>query len=195
MRRRGAWRFSPAAPASIASGDGLVVFDTGGGSTQFTFGPTPSRGALQRRRRRGALHRALRPRRRGRPKHAAAQPWASIAVRCSRSRGTAPDAVIGIGGTVTNLAAVKHGLAAYDPDVVHGTSSTLPRSTGRSRCTGPALSDERRTIVGLQPSRAEVILSGACIVRTILTMLGNDSLTVSDRGLRHGVRVERYART
>ncbi len=32
-----------------------------------------------------------------------------------------PDTLVGMGGTVTNLAAVKHGLATYDPDVVQGT--------------------------------------------------------------------------
>ena len=32
--------------------------------------------------------------------------------------------------------------------------------------------DERRTIAGLQPQRAEVILAGACIVRTVLEKLG-----------------------
>ena len=54
--------------------------------------------------------------------------------------------------------------------------------------------DERREIVGLQPKRAEVILAGACIVRTVLEKLGRDSLTVSDRGLRHGLLVERFGR-
>ena len=40
----------------------LVVFDTGGGSSQFTFGTDAwRRGAFQRRRRGGSLHRALRP--------------------------------------------------------------------------------------------------------------------------------------
>jgi exopolyphosphatase/guanosine-5'-triphosphate,3'-diphosphate pyrophosphatase len=52
--------------------------------------------------------------------------------------------------------------------------------------------DERRAILGLQPKRAEVILAGACIVRTVMTKLGKDSLTVSDRGLRHGVLLERF---
>ena len=51
---------------------------------------------------------------------------------------------------------------------------------------------ERRSIVGLQPKRAEVILAGACIVRTVMDKLGQSSLNVSDRGLRHGVLEERF---
>ena len=52
--------------------------------------------------------------------------------------------------------------------------------------------DARRSIVGLQPKRAEVILAGACIVATVMDKLGQDRLTVSDRGLRHGLIVERF---
>ena len=37
-----------------------------------------------------------------------------------------------------------------------------------------------------------MILAGACIVRTVLEKLGSDALTVSDRGLRHGLLVERF---
>jgi exopolyphosphatase/guanosine-5'-triphosphate,3'-diphosphate pyrophosphatase len=50
----------------------------------------------------------------------------------------------------------------------------------------------RRAIVGLQPKRAEVILAGACIIRTVMEKLGKSTLTVSDRGLRHGVLAERF---
>ena len=46
--------------------------------------------------------------------------------------------------------------------------------------------------VGLQPKRAEVILAGACIVRTIMEKLEMGSLTVSDRGVRHGLLVDRF---
>ena len=53
--------------------------------------------------------------------------------------------------------------------------------------------EERRAIVGLQPKRADIILAGACIVRTVLTKLGSSSLVVSDRGLRHQLLVERFA--
>jgi exopolyphosphatase/guanosine-5'-triphosphate,3'-diphosphate pyrophosphatase len=46
--------------------------------------------------------------------------------------------------------------------------------------------------VGLQPKRADVILAGACIVRTVMEKLDQGTLTVSDRGLRHGLVIERF---
>jgi exopolyphosphatase/guanosine-5'-triphosphate,3'-diphosphate pyrophosphatase len=103
-----------------------------------------------------------------------------------------PDALVGMGGAVTNLTAVMLGLQSYDPDAVQGAA--LPDrevdrqiELYRSRST-----EERRRIVGLQPKRAEVILAGACIVRTVMRKLHKSELTVSDRGLRHGVLVERF---
>ena len=53
--------------------------------------------------------------------------------------------------------------------------------------------EARRQIVGLQPKRADVILAGACVVRTVLEKLGRDALSVSDRGLRHGLLVDRFS--
>ena len=38
-----------------------------------------------------------------------------------------------------------------------------------------------------------MILAGACIVQTILDRLLCDELTVSDRGLRHGLILERFS--
>jgi exopolyphosphatase/guanosine-5'-triphosphate,3'-diphosphate pyrophosphatase len=102
--------------------------------------------------------------------------------------------VIGMGGTSTNLAAVKHALVEYDAEVVHGTQldlAEIDRQIERYRALDAA---QRRGIPGLQPARAEVILAGACIVRTILTKLRQSSMTVSDRGLRHGVFAERFGR-
>jgi len=37
-----------------------------------------------------------------------------------------------------------------------------------------------------------VILAGACIVRTVLGALGAETLTVSVKGLRHRLLVERF---
>jgi exopolyphosphatase / guanosine-5'-triphosphate,3'-diphosphate pyrophosphatase len=103
-----------------------------------------------------------------------------------------PDALVAMGGAVTNLAAVKHEMAVYDPDTIRGTvldRDAIDREIERFRTLD---ADARRTIVGLQPARAEVILAGACIVRTVMDKLRQASLTVSDFGLRHGVLVERF---
>ena len=97
-----------------------------------------------------------------------------------------------MGGAVTNLAAVRHGLTTYDPEVIQGTvldRAEIDRQIELYRGLDAA---GRRGIPGLQPARAEVILAGACIVRTIIDKLGADAVTVSDRGLRHGVLHERF---
>jgi exopolyphosphatase/guanosine-5'-triphosphate,3'-diphosphate pyrophosphatase len=103
-----------------------------------------------------------------------------------------PDVIVGMGGAVTNLAAVKHGLAEYDPGVVQGTVLDRAELDRQIELYRTSTVDERRRVVGLQPERADVILGGACIVRTVLDKLGKDEFTVSDRGLRHGVLSERF---
>ena len=100
--------------------------------------------------------------------------------------------VVGMGGAVTNLTAVKHGLAVYDRDVVHGTVLDRAEVDWQIELYRTREADQRREIVGLQPNRAPVILAGACIARSILAKLGRESLMVSDRGLRHGLLVERF---
>jgi exopolyphosphatase/guanosine-5'-triphosphate,3'-diphosphate pyrophosphatase len=172
----------------------LVVFDTGGGSSQFTFGHDTSVderfsvnvGAVRYTESFG-LDRAVAPEQLG----AAMQ---AIAADLSRLDGrTAPDALAAMGGAVTNLAAVRHQLAQYDPELVQGTVLDRAEVDRQIELYRSRDADGRRSIAGLQPKRAEVILAGACIVRTIMQKLGKESLTVSDRGLRHGVLAERFA--
>jgi exopolyphosphatase/guanosine-5'-triphosphate,3'-diphosphate pyrophosphatase len=106
---------------------------------------------------------------------------------------TAPEAVIGIGGAVTNLTTVKLELAVYDAGAVRGATLEADEVERQIELYRTRTADQRREIVGLQPKRAEVILAGACIVRTVLAKLARDALTVSDRGLRHGVMLERFS--
>jgi exopolyphosphatase/guanosine-5'-triphosphate,3'-diphosphate pyrophosphatase len=93
---------------------------------------------------------------------------------------------------MTNLAAVKHELATYDPEVVQGTVLGREEIDREIELYRTRDADARRAIVGLQPARAEVILAGALVVRTIMDLLDQPSVTVSDRGLRHGLLAERF---
>jgi exopolyphosphatase/guanosine-5'-triphosphate,3'-diphosphate pyrophosphatase len=183
-----------AVKAGLGLGTGsLAIFDTGGGSSQFTFGRgstvteqfSLNVGAVRFTEQYGLagvvtpadLQRAM----------------DTMAVDLARLEAPAvPDALVGMGGTVTNLTAVMLGLGTYDPDAVQGAvlkRAEVERQVElyRSRST-----EARRQIVGLQPKRAEVILAGACIVRTVMDKLRKDGLTVSDRGLRHGLLVDRF---
>jgi exopolyphosphatase / guanosine-5'-triphosphate,3'-diphosphate pyrophosphatase len=176
----------------LARGD-VVVFDTGGGSSQFTFGHddqvdeqfSVDVGAVRFTERFGMAGVV--------PDSQLAAAFEAITADLARLDDRAPPAaVVGMGGGTTNLAAVKLGLAEYDPDVVQGTVLRRDDIDEQIELYRTRTSTERATIVGLQPQRADIILAGACIVRTILTKLGADSFTVSDRGLRHGVLVDRF---
>jgi len=171
----------------------LVVFDTGGGSSQFTFGHDSSvderfsvdvgavryteRYELDRAVSLDTLHEAM----------------AAISADLSRIEGRpTPDQLVAMGGAVTNITAVKHGLATYDPAIVQGTVLDRAEIDRQIEVYRSRDAVDRRAVIGLQPKRAEVILAGACIVRTVMEKLGKESLTVSDRGLRHGVLTERF---
>ena len=171
----------------------LLIFDTGGGSSQFTFGHgaaiderfSVDVGAVRYTER----YRLDRPV----SDETLREALAAIASDLSRLDGRAPpDALAAMGGAVVNLAAVRHGLANYDPDLVQGTVLDRTEIDRQIELYRTQDADARRRIVGLQPKRAEVILAGACIVRTVMDKLGKAQLTVSDRGLRHGVLAERF---
>jgi exopolyphosphatase / guanosine-5'-triphosphate,3'-diphosphate pyrophosphatase len=184
-----------AAASALDIGNGtVVVFDTGGGSSQFTIGHgthvderfSVNVGAVRYVERYGLDGRI------GEPVLVAA--LEAIAADLARLDGRPPaERVVGMGGAITNLAAVKHGLAVYDPDVVQGTVLERAEIDRQIELYRALDAEQRRQIAGLQPDRAAVILAGACIVRSILGKLGQDSLIVSDRGLRHGVLAERFA--
>jgi exopolyphosphatase/guanosine-5'-triphosphate,3'-diphosphate pyrophosphatase len=171
----------------------VVVFDTGGGSTQLTFGHgsrvderfSVEVGAVRFTEQfglAGAVSTAVLD-----------EAKSAIAEGLVRVDGhERPETLFGMGGAVTNLTAVKHQMATYDPDRVQGTILGRDEIDRQIELYRTRDADARRAIVGLQPKRADVILAGALIVRTVMDKLDSDGVTVSDRGLRHGVLAERF---
>lgn len=171
----------------------LVVFETGGGSSQFTLEQdsqvverfSVDVGAARYTERFGLDHAVS----------SAVLDEVSAALATDLARidhFSAPDALLAMGGALTNIAAVKHGLERYDPDIVHGTVIDRGEIDRQIESYRSRDATERRAIKGLQPKRAEVILAGACIVRAVMQKLWQDELRVSDRGLRHGLVTERF---
>ncbi|GAB1433316.1 hypothetical protein MASR2M29_19420 [Spirochaetota bacterium] len=166
----------------------VVIFDTGGGSTEFIFG----RGKELIKRfsvNLGAV--AITE------NHFSDDPVKAGSVEAALSYikkvfdeasvDGRPKQLVGMGGTVTSMGAVKHKMTSYDPDIIQGSTLTLEDVEAQIADYKARTLEERRQIPGLQPKRADVILAGACILKDILTRFGVKQLVISDRGLRHGL--------
>jgi exopolyphosphatase/guanosine-5'-triphosphate,3'-diphosphate pyrophosphatase len=101
-------------------------------------------------------------------------------------RGT----VVGIAGTVTTLSAMAQSLAHYDAERVHGSRLDYAALSETVARLGRATAQERRSLPGLDPKRADVIYAGAVILERVLARAGADSCLVSDRGIRWGLVYE-----
>ena len=170
----------------------LVIFDTGGGSTEFIFGRgkellkrfSTDLGAVRLTEeyfgedpvKGGSVQAAL-------ADIKAAFDKAGVAGK--------PQQLVGMGGTLTSMGAVKHKMTTYDPDVIQGSVLSLADVEEQIASYSGKTLAQRREMPGLQPKRADVILAGACIVKDIMTHFGCPQLTISDRGLRHGLAFDR----
>ena len=170
-----------------------LVFDTGGGSSQFTFGHgavvderfSVDVGAAGITERFGLAHAVARD--------VVDRASAAIATGLARLEDRpVPRLVVGMGGAVVNLAAVQLGLASYDPARLHGAVLDRAEVQRQIEVYRGLDADDRRALLRLQPERAEVILAGACIVDAVLRLVGSDRLVLSDRSLRHGLMEERF---
>jgi exopolyphosphatase/guanosine-5'-triphosphate,3'-diphosphate pyrophosphatase len=94
---------------------------------------------------------------------------------------------IGIGGTVTTLAAVHAGLSSYDAAVVHGSALTRSDVAALRARLGAVAAAERSSIPGLEPKRADIIVAGAVMVEELQQWAGALRWLVSDRGVRWGL--------
>jgi len=102
--------------------------------------------------------------------------------------------MIGTSGTVTTVAAAHLGLRRYDRRKVDGLTLTerqIDTVIGRLMALGP---EGRRTDPSIGKDRAELIVSGAAILQTLLRIWPTDRLGVADRGLREGMLLSMMSR-
>ena len=174
-------------------GGDLVVFDTGGGSTEFIFGH-----GTQLVKRFSVNLGAVRITENYLTSDPVTPEQVSAAIAQIDKEFAAagvegqPDQLVGMGGTVTSMGAVKHKMIKYDPDVIQGSTLTKADISEQIGDYSTRTIEQRKELPGLQPKRADVILAGACILNVITSRLGVDKLTISDRGLRHGLAFDLF---
>ena len=95
--------------------------------------------------------------------------------------------IIGVGGGVVAMASVKNACENFMPSRLHGSILTQKDIVRQIRMYASLTLSERENIIGLPASRADVILGSACIIFTALRILNAPSCIVSINGLRHGL--------
>lgn len=180
------------ATAELDPADGpFVVFDIGGGSTEFTFGTTESEATISTdmgcvRITEAWLH--------GDPPTAVelSQALSIIGIHLDDVVREIPQVTeaatfVGVAGTVSTAAAVELGLATYDRARIH-----------HFRLTKDAVEDVFRTLVtepleqrihnpGLERERADVIVGGMCVLVGVMRRLGMAECLVSESDILDGL--------
>ena len=93
-----------------------------------------------------------------------------------------PETWVGTGGTFTTLAAMILGQPWTDRTHVHGTTITVSDIRNIGETLAGMKVEDRIHLQGLQPSRADIVVHGICILLGVMERLGRDRITVSEWG-------------
>ncbi len=182
------------------NGDSMLVIDIGGGSTELVVGDRASHRFVASARLGSIRLASLYPPKKPSGAYTPAE-YAAMCEYC-RSALLRPleglsehrfDRVLGASGTIQNLAEIAGRLA--EP----GSPGPFPRITreGLGRAARHLLSlslEERRSVPGINPGRADIIVPGAAILETVLDHLGLESVTITRRGLKEGLLFDYLSR-
>ncbi|MBV9951689.1 MAG: Ppx/GppA family phosphatase [Acidimicrobiia bacterium] len=169
----------------------FLVFDLGGGSTEFAYGTDEVEAALSldvgcvRLTERFIEHDPPQPE----ELLAAISYTDSWLDDVDRTIPTAGDAttVIGLAGTVSTVAAVEIGLATYDRSKVHHFELTRAAAEDVFRTLATESRADRIHNPGLEEARADVIVGGCCALVAIMRHFALESILVSEADILDGL--------
>ena len=97
------------------------------------------------------------------------------------------ESLVGIGGTVRNLAKIDLRRTDYPLPVLHGYELDGARLDDLVDDLSGRTQQRRRQMAGLNPDRADTIVGGAVVIQQIAHHIGASKVLVSGRGLREGL--------
>ncbi len=98
--------------------------------------------------------------------------------------------VIGSGGTFTNLGRMALARRGLPIEAVHGEVVKTAEVDQLLEWLCSLSEERRRSVPGLNPQRADIILAGVAVTAELLKLVEARSLTVGAFGLREGLRLE-----
>lgn len=186
------------------AGDGLLVVDCGGGSTELILGdalpdaPEGERLHVVAARSIDVGSRRLSERFLAsdpptRAELAEARAWIVAEMRPFFDRlDERPTEMLALAGTATSLAAIRLDMAEYDPGVIHGSVLDGSDVADLLDSLVHMSLEKRRRVVGLHPDRAGVIVAGTLILETVMALAGLDRMVVSEYDILYGILLDAY---
>ena len=121
--------------------------------------------------------------------HTMAAQMMSEAIGRAQQQCAAPELLVGVGGTVTSLIAIRDHLDPYDPSKVHLNHISLDEVLQIEGLLAGKTLKEREDITGLQAKRAPVMLAGTILLAELMKNSGFKHLVVSESDLLFGLVV------
>jgi len=179
----------------------FLVFDLGGGSTEFVIGTTGPEGSVD-----GQLsldvgcvrltERFLATDPPAPEDLTAAISYTDAWLEDVQREFTGLDqvqTVIGLAGTVSTVAAVEQGLATYDRDAIHHFVLTKEAAEDVFRTLATEPRSDRIHNPGLEEARADVIVGGCCALVAIMRRLSLDEIVCSEADILDGLALSLLA--
>lgn len=178
------------AVSDLAEGGPKLVVDIGGGSTELVLGDTDPTALASLDI--GCVRMF--------EKHLFSDPPASheldslraevadeLRKAAGRINAPAGTRLVGVAGTVTQLATLQAGAAVYDPDITHHAilSHGDVRLLARRLASLPY--EKRARIKGLEPGRVDVIVAGAAILQQVMETFDMAEILVSEKDILDGL--------
>lgn len=103
--------------------------------------------------------------------------------------------IIGIGGTVRNIAKIHQRKIAYAFPKLHNYRMNDEDFSEVFNMLRNTSYEERKSMQGLSSERADIILAGATVINTLLSVSKSKEFIISGCGLREGLFYDYYAKS
>ncbi len=172
-------------------GGPTLVFDIGGGSTEYVVGFPGEAPSFHTSTRIGSVRHTERhlhsdPPTREELEELAMAVAGVVAAGVPEGLRRATEEGIAVAGTATSLAAIDQALEPYDPARVHGYELTLAAAERILTELAGVTVEDRKQVTGLLPARAPTIVAGVVILIESMRAFGLDAVEVSEADILHG---------
>lgn len=175
-------------------GEGILVVDIGGGSTEVitgAAGQAPVKAHSFNIGCRRVTERFLHANPPSEEELRAASDWVREEMRWYfdelAESGFVVDRLVAVAGTATSVVSMRESMEVYDSERVHKAVVALEELEKITRDLANMTLEQRECVVGLDPKRAPVIVAGLLILSEILKLAGVSSFTASESDILQGI--------